>query len=230
MENNMKIPTKEELKYLDLTPENVDKVFLFSTLDSDNKIIETNDDSKYRAMIKEINLCDKPNDMYPPVYVNMFNFVETRGVVSDFIRQLRICFLNKGLKPDDPRYKKVITKDYARLKICDGKTNMVPMKDGEGMLKYATMWADQNHTKSLDKLLYLAIGHNFMEPLKITKQKDKEGNPILAIDTTKGLLPGIIPQMSKETKESLEEVFIARMKKPTAPTAPSGQGEDGSRE
>ena len=230
MENNMKIPTKEELEYLDLTPENVDKVFLFSTVDADNKKIEANDEKKYRAVIKEVNLCNQPNDMYPPAFFNMINFPKTRGCVANLIKQLRICFLNKGLRPDDPKYKKVITKDYARLKICDGKTNMVPMKDGEGMLKYATMWADQNHTESLDKLLYLAIGLDFMEPLKITNQKDKAGNPILAIDTTKGLLPGIIPQMSKETKESLEEVFIARMKKPTAPTAPSGQGEDGSRE
>lgn len=230
MENNMKIPTKEELEYLDLTPENVDKLFLFCTVDFDEKKIETNDKDQYKAIIGDINLCDTPNDKYPPVYVNMLKFVETRGIVADLIRQLYICFLNKGLKPDNSKYKKVITKDYARLKICDGKTNMVPMKDGKGMLKYATMWADQNHTESLDKLLYLAVGHRLIYPLKVVDQKDKAGNPILAIDTTKGILPGMIPQMSKETKESLEEVFTARMQKPTPPTAPSGQGEDGSRE
>ena len=230
MENEKNTLTEELKGMLDLTPENVERVFLFSTVDADNKNIEPNDEKKYRAVIKEVNLCNQPNDMYPPAFFNMINFPKTRGCVANLIKQLRICFLNKGLRPDDPKYKKVITKDYARLKICDGKTNMVPMKDGEGMLKYATMWADQNHTESLDKLLYLAIGLDFMEPLKITNQKDKAGNPILAIDTTKGIFPGIIPLMSKETKESLEEVFTARMQKPTAPTAPSGQGEDGSRE
>ena len=203
----LNIPKLEDLKYLDLTPENVEKVFLYCTVDADNKKIESNDDNKYRAMIKEINLCDQPNNIYSPIYVNMFNFVDTRGVVSDFIRQLRICWINKGLKPEDPKYKGLITKNYARLKICDGKTNMIPMRDGEGMLKYATIWADQKHTDALNKLLCLGIGHGFIEPLKVANQKDKNGDPILVIDTTKGLFPGIIPQMSKETKESLEEVF-----------------------
>lgn len=203
----LNIPKLEDLKYLDLTPENVEKVFLYCTVDADNKKIESNDENKYRAVIMEINLCEQHNDMHLPVYVNMVTFPKTRQVVADLIKQLRICWINKGLKPEDPNYKRVITKDYARLKICDGKTNMVPMKDGSGMLKYATMWADQNHTDALDKLLYLGVGLDFIKPLKVTNQKDKNGNQILAIDTTKGIFPGIIPLMSKETKESLEEVF-----------------------
>ena len=33
----LNVPKLEDLKYLDLTPENVEKVFLYCTVDADNK-------------------------------------------------------------------------------------------------------------------------------------------------------------------------------------------------
>lgn len=230
METRNVTPTKEELKgMLDLTAENVEKIFLFSTSDANGKKILSNNSQEYNAIIKETNICEKPNDMFPTVYFDIVNLRDAKICVANFLKQLRIAFLNKGLSPEDARYKKLITSDYARLKMCDG-TNVTKMNDGAGIMKYATVWADNKHPEALKQFLALMRGLEFIEPLKQTNQLDKNGKPIFAIDTTKGVFPGMIPQMSMETKKALEVLMMKQMQKPTPPTAPSRQGEDGGRE
>ena len=222
--------TKEELKgLLDLTPENVEKVFLYSASDRDGNRILSNDENKYIALIHEVNACEKSDDRFPNVYFNEYKLRDARVAVINFLRQLRITFLNKGLSPEDERYKKIITSDYVRLKICDG-TNVTKMNDGVENMKFATVWADKEHPESLNQLLTLAVGLRLIEPLKQTNHVDMNGKPILAINTTKGVFPRMMPQMSMETKKSLEVLMMKQMQKPTPPTAPSGQGEDGGRE
>ena len=67
--------TKEELKgFLDLTPENVEKVFLYSASDRDGNRILSNDENKYIALIHEVNACEKSDDRFPNVYFNEYKF------------------------------------------------------------------------------------------------------------------------------------------------------------
>lgn len=228
MENNKKTLTEEELKgMLDLTPENVEKIYIFSTTDYDGKKILSKSEENF--FVDKVDICKEPNDLFPPVYMDMHKLRTARVTVLNFLRQLRITFMNKGLSPEDERFKKMITADYARLKICDG-TNVTKMNDGTGSMKYATVWANEKHPEALNQLLALAVGLEFIEPLKKTNQIGKNGKPIFAIDTTKGFLPELMPQMSMETKKALEALMMKQMQKTTAPTAPSGQGEDGVRE
>ena len=230
MENKKETLTKEELKgMLDLTPENVERVFLYATADKNGKRILSKDNTKYDALIHEVNACEKPDSRFSTVYFNEFKLVDTRFTVGNFLRQLRISFLNKGLSPDNEKYIKCIPSDYARLKICDG-TNVIKMNDGTGSMKFATVWVGNDQPETLNQLLTLAIGNNLIEPMRVTNKIGKDGKPVLGIDTTKGAFPGWIPLLSAETTKSLEALMMKQMQKPTVPTAPSGQGEDGSRE
>lgn len=189
MENEKNTLTEELKGMLDLTPENVERVFLYATADKNGKRILCKDSSKYDALIHEVNACAKPDSRFSTVYFNEFNLVNTRFAVGCFLRQLRISFLNKGLNPDNEKYIKCIPSDYARLKICDG-TNVIKMNDGTGSMKFATVWVGNDQPETLNQLLTLAIGNNLMDPLKVTNRIGKDGKPILGIDTTKGAFPG----------------------------------------
>ena len=210
MENEKNTLTEELKGMLDLTPENVERVFLYATADKNGKRILCKDSSKYDALIHEVNACAKPDSRFSTVYFNEFNLVNTRFAVGCFLRQLRISFLNKGLNPDNEKYIKCIPSDYARLKICDG-TNVIKMNDGTGSMKFATVWVGNDQPETLNQLLTLAIGNNLMDPLKVTNRIGKDGKPILGIDTTKGAFPGLIPLMREEKKKALEALVIKQL-------------------
>lgn len=226
MEIKSEFLTKENLKrVIDLTPENVEKVFEYATTNENGEKILSNDADKYDTLIKEVNICGEPNNRFPTTYFDLLKLQNTDVCVANFLRQTRIAHLNKGLSPEDERFTKLITFDYAGLRIFNG-TNGIKMKDGEGIMKYASALP----RKTIAQMLSLAIGHKFIEPLKETEKIDKEGNHILVMDSSKGIFRGMVPIISMETKKFLEESIMSRMQKPTPPTAPSGQGEDGGRE
>ena len=135
MGNENKTLADECKGILDLTPENVERVFLYASADQGGKRILSKDKTMYDALIHEVNACEKPDSRFPTVYFNEFKLLNTRLVVRNFLRQLRIFFLNKGLSPDNEKYVKCIPSDYARLKVCDG-TNVIKMNDGAGWMKY----------------------------------------------------------------------------------------------
>ena len=81
------------------------------------------------------------------------------------------------------------------------------MNDGTGWMKYATVWVGNNQPEALNQLLTLAIGNNLIEPMKITNRMGKDGKPVLGIDTTEGIFPGMVPLMSAETQKVLEALM-----------------------
>ena len=230
MEEKINIPTKEEVsKFLDLNVENVNKVFLYATVDKNGNKLESNDFQKYKTVIKDATLL-KEDSSDKTVYFNLDRLLEVRGAISGFFQQLQISFWNKGLQKDDPRYTKTAVKDLIGLKACDGKTNVIKLKNKAGKEEFVSVWADQAHKDSIDQLLYMARGLEMIEPLKDSGAKDKSGNPVLVVDTTHRIFEKMIPRYSEETKATLSKLIMAKAKKPTAPTAPNGQGEDGGME
>lgn len=230
MEEKINIPTKEEVsKFLDLNVENVNKVFLYATVDRNGKKLESSDFQKYKTVIKDATLLEEGSSD-KTVYFNLDKLLGVRGAISGFFQQLQISFWNKGLRNDDPRYTKTAVKDLIGLKACDGKTNVIKLKNKAGREEFVSVWADQAHKDSIDQLLYMARGLEMIEPLKDSGAKDKSGNPILVVDTTHRIFEKMIPRYSEETKATLSKLIMAKAKKPTAPTAPSGQGEDGGME
>ena len=230
MKEKLNIPSKEEIsKFLDLNVENVNKVFLYATVDKNGDVIQSKDQKKYGVFIKDITLREDSSDE-EPVHFNYGNLLNTRAAVIGFFQQLQISFWNKGLQKDDSRYTKTILKDLVGLKACDGKTNVIKLKNKAGREEFVSVWADQAHKDSIDQLLYLARGLDIIEPLKDSGAKDKAGNPVLVVDTTHNIFEKMIPRYSEETKATLSKLIMAKAKKPTAPTAPNGQGEDGGME
>lgn len=230
MEEKINIPTKEEVsKFLDLNVENVNKVFLYATVDKNGNKLESNDFQKYKTVIKDTTLL-KEDSSDKTVYFNLDRLLGVRGAISGFFQQLQISFWNKGLQKDDPRYTKTAVKDLIGLKACDGKTNVIKLKNKAGKEEFVSVWADQAHKDSIDQLLYMARGLEMIEPLKDSGAKDKSGNPVLVVDTTHRIFEKMIPRYSEETKATLSKLIMAKAKKPTAPTAPNGQGEDGGME
>ena len=54
MKEKLNIPTKEEIsKFLDLNVENVNKVFLYATVDKNGDVIQSKDQKKYGVFIKD---------------------------------------------------------------------------------------------------------------------------------------------------------------------------------
>lgn len=230
MKEKLNIPTKEEIsKFLDLNVENVNKVFLYSRTNENGEIIESNDPEKYGPFIKEIKL-NENSSSEQPVYFDLNKLFQTREAVMGFFQQLQISFWNKGLQKDDPRYTKTILKDLVGLKACDGKTNVIKLKNKMGREEFVSLWANQEHKDSIDQLLYMARGLDLIYPLKDSGTKDKDGNPVLVVDTTHRIFEKMIPRYSEETKATLSKLIMAKAKKPTAPTSPNGQGEDGGME
>ncbi len=231
MKEKSNIPTKEDIsKFLDLNVENVNKVFLYATTDRNGKRIESGENEKYDALLKAVTLRKEGTSSEEPIYLNMDRIFHIKGAVAGFFQQLQISFWNKGLQKDDPRYTKTILKDLVGLKACDGKTNVIKLKNKAGREEFVSVWADQAHKDSIDQLLYMARGLEMIEPLKDSGTKDKDGNPVLVVDTTHRIFEKMIPRYSEETKATLSKLIMAKAKKPTAPTAPSGQGEDGGME
>ena len=99
-----------------------------------------------------------------------------------------------------------------------------------GREEFVSVWANQEHKDSIDQLLYMARGLDLIYPLKDSGTKDKDGNPVLVVDTTHRIFERMVPRYSEETKATLSKLIMAKAKKPTTPTAPSGQGEDGGME
>ena len=143
----------------------------------------------------------------------MLRLVVVRGTVIGFFQQLQISFWNKGLKKEDPLYTKAVLKDLIGLKACDGKTNVIKLKNKAGKEEFVSVWADQAHKDSIDKLLYLARALYLIDPLRDSGVKDNAGNPVLSVDTTQGIFEKMIPRYSDESKATLAELMKRKVEK-----------------
>ena len=86
---------------------------------------------------------EKETSSEKPVYFNLCTLFEVREPVMGFLQQLQISFWNKGLKKEDPLYTKAVLKDLIGLKACDGKTNVIKLKNKAGREEFVSVWADQ---------------------------------------------------------------------------------------
>lgn len=82
--------------------------------------------------MKAVTLREEGTSSETPVYLNLLRLVVVRGTVIVFFQQLQISFWNKGLKKEDPLYTKAVLKDLIGLKACDGKTNVIKLKNKAG--------------------------------------------------------------------------------------------------
>ena len=207
MEENIKIPSKEEVsQFLDLNVENVNKVFLYAKADLEGNILvdsEVAKQEKLGPLMKAVTLREEGTSSETPVYLNLLRLVVVRGTVIGFFQQLQISFWNKGLKKEDPLYTKAVLKDLIGLKACDGKTNVIKLKNR----------ADQAHKDSIDKLLYMARALYLIDPLRDSGVKDNAGNPVLSVDTTQGIFEKMIPRYSDESKATLAELMKRKVEK-----------------
>ena len=217
MEENIKIPSKEEVsQFLDLNVENVNKVFLYAKADLEGNILvdsEVAKQEKLGPLMKAVTLREEGTSSETPVYLNLLRLVVVRGTVIGFFQPLQVSFLDKGLKKEDPLYTKAVLKDLIGLKACDGKTNVIKLKNKAGREEYVSVWADQAHKDSIDKLLYLARALYLIDPLRDSGVKDNAGNPVLSVDTTQGIFEGMIPRYSAESKATLAELMKRKAEK-----------------
>ena len=217
MEENIKIPTREEVsQFLDLNVENVNKVFLYAKADREGNIIADSEAVKQEKpdlFIKAVTLREKGTSSEKPVYFNFGSLLVVRKPVIGFFQQLQISFWNKGLKKEDPLYTKAVLKDLIGLKACDGKTNVIKLKNKAGKEEFISVWADQAHKDSIDKLLYLARGLDIITPLRDSGIKDNAGNPVLSVDTTQGIFEIMVPRYSAESKATLTELIKRKAEK-----------------
>ena len=142
MEENIKIPSKEEVsQFLDLNVENVNKVFLYAKADLEGNILvdsEVAKQEKLGPLMKAVTLREEGTSSETPVYLNLLRLVVVRGTVIGFFQQLQISFWNKGLKKEDPLYTKAVLKDLIGLKACDGKTNVIKLKNKAGKEEFVS--------------------------------------------------------------------------------------------
>lgn len=210
--DSKKIDTLADIQKIeDLNVANVHRVYEFFTTDEDGNKLTSKSDPKKNLTVK-VELCEKPVPEYPEVYMEIVKATQASHVVSKLIRQLKVVFFNKGLKPENPDYYRGVPVDFFRYKCPDGtnisKVLRKSQTDPKGKIEYATLWADPNNTDALIELLYMARATELMEPLMV---RNKDGKNIFGIDLTKGIFPGMIPLMSEATKANLEKLMSQRM-------------------
>ena len=104
MKNEKVILTEEELSgILDLTPENVEKIYVFSSTNYNGEKLLSKSEENY--FINKIDICREQVDSFPSVYIDMHKLRTVRVPVLNFLRQLRVIFMNKGLSVNEEKYK-----------------------------------------------------------------------------------------------------------------------------
>lgn len=63
--------------------------------------------------MKAVTLREEGTLSETPIYLNLLRLVVVRGTVIVFFQQLQISFWNKGLKKEDPLYRKAVLKDFS---------------------------------------------------------------------------------------------------------------------